>query len=356
MALSDTLDKIEESTKLKEKRMGNWIKSIKQNEVYFRPSDEREIYKGNFVDSAKQISDIIEKHREKRITDIFPSPNAGDASVLVTSEYEPEMGVDLPFGFYKYNKGTFTMPTRLTPLDTRKDTYVPVQSMYEELKKDIHTFLKSKFIYEKLGTHYKRGYLFYGPPGNGKTAFLRHAISEIMPSESFVILVNGGEFFSDEYIYHLKELKGLKIIIIEEIMPDKSEYKMSEILTFLDGETTPDDLIVIGTTNYPEYLQANLADRAGRFDIVKEFPEPSNSERQEILETFLNRKLEKDEVDLSKLSIAYIKEMALRHLMTGNSLASIKEEIRNHREKFKNNFEEKRSLGLGMPKASVKPD
>ena len=42
----------------------------------------------------------------------------------------------------------------------------------ENIKNDILEFLSSKNWYSERGIPYRRGYLFYGPPGCGKTSFI----------------------------------------------------------------------------------------------------------------------------------------------------------------------------------------
>jgi DNA polymerase III delta prime subunit len=53
----------------------------------------------------------------------------------------------------------------------------------EDKKKDLtavaNKFFSSKAIYEDLGVPWKRGLMFYGPPGNGKTISIRALMHEL---------------------------------------------------------------------------------------------------------------------------------------------------------------------------------
>ena len=53
------------------------------------------------------------------------------------------------------------------------DNVILDESMKKELTSLAHKFFDSKDVYEDLGVPWKRGLLFHGPPGNGKTISIR---------------------------------------------------------------------------------------------------------------------------------------------------------------------------------------
>lgn len=265
-------------------------------------------------------------------------------STIITS---PETDiVDLPPGRYQYYEGQYGLPDRLEKIELTTQCYFETnQSLLEYVNDDLNRFLKSENIYKEMLIPYRRGYLFYGPPGNGKTGFIRHAVSKIVPEDAYVIWMN--EIPDMEIVKALKEAPGLKVFIIEEVTTKRNNYDYTQaLLSFLDGEHSVTNSIVIATTNYPETLEQNLADRPTRFDICVEISEPNELESKTFFEKFLNREINPNEVTLKGMTIAHIKEICLMHRMSGKTLQECYDNAMINRKKFKNNFVKKGKIGL----------
>ena len=97
---------------------------------------------------------------------------------------------------------------------------------------------------------------------------------------------------------------------------------LGEFLNCLNGVGGNEGVITIATTNYPQHLDAALADRPGRFDLRLEFDLPDKKLRKYILTKYLeeidkpkNLKLEKIVQATEGLSGAYLREMIVTSYM-----------------------------------------
>lgn len=260
----------------------------------------------------------------------------------------PTDAVDLPPGVYEL-KAPDNAPMRLEKSAVRKDNYLPLES-HKILVNDIRKFLGSKDVYDKLEFLYRRGYLLYGEPGTGKTAFIRNLVRQDMFSGSHIIWMN---FIPPSNIRQaLSQTGTLKVLVMEELLQESGQlsYEMKQLLDFMDGEHTIANSISIATTNYPHFLHKNLADRPSRFDVLFEMKQQPEGVVKNVLEQWLERKLEPNEIELQGYTLAQLKEMCLLHRFHGVSLKEAAKKMKDQAEKFKNNFTDKKGFGLGMGK------
>lgn len=157
----------------------------------------------------------------------------------------------------------------------------------------IDKFLNNREWYIERGIPYKFGIFIEGEPGTGKSSLVRAICSYLNRDMYFlnqdsttskVLTRSISEFnimsYSSDDFGNRKKRNKEGVIILEEIdtfntiqnRNDESEMKtdktsMSTILNVLDGALTPDGLIFIATTNYPEKIDTAIK-RPGRFDLT----------------------------------------------------------------------------------------
>lgn len=124
------------------------------------------------------------------------------------------------------------------------------------------------------------GCLLYGPPGTGKTCFIETMCQELIAQRQAVILRITHVQDIDRIPMIVNLLRGnnrdiLAVVIIEEI--DKfihyqrySTAVEKQLIDLCDGHNTPDNVLLIASTNHINKIPDALKKRPSRFAIVEE--------------------------------------------------------------------------------------
>ncbi|KAK4574065.1 hypothetical protein LTR86_001826 [Recurvomyces mirabilis] len=159
----------------------------------------------------------------------------------------------------------------------------------DSLVDDISTYLdpKTKTYYANRGIPYRRGYLFYGPGGTGKTSFAT-AIAGHFKLDVFMLSLSNPELTDVKLQRLFDDLPSKCIILLEDVdssgiergnmrksqAEDWEEDKpksmkkgvtLSGLLNVLDGINSGEGRITIMTSNSPDSLDPALV-RPGRID------------------------------------------------------------------------------------------
>ncbi len=157
------------------------------------------------------------------------------------------------------------------------------------LIRDMDRFAESNDWYEGMNIPYKRNYILFGDPGNGKTS-LSLALAKHTRRDIYYMNVNN--VTSDNQLYFLlKRLKPNSILLIEDIdkLFSKNEGKentkddkrdaetkvsFSTFINCMDGVLYKRGLILIFTTNHIENIDDAIL-REGRTDVKIKIDNPS---------------------------------------------------------------------------------
>lgn len=204
---------------------------------------------------------------------------------------------------------------------------VLAESLRTQLVTDLERFFASRELYRELDVPWKRGALFIGPPGNGKTLTIR-ALAKHLKVPVFYVKSFAGHHNPHHGIgavfQRARQSPGC-MMVLEDLDTLISEYNRSFFLNELDGFALNDGLCIIATTNHPEALDAAIIDRPSRFDRKYHFTLPAKLERHRMINRWFANRVERARptestiaqvaADTEGFSFAYLKELCVSAAM-----------------------------------------
>ncbi|MFN6538720.1 MAG: AAA family ATPase [Nostoc sp. EkiNYC01] len=201
-------------------------------------------------------------------------------------------------------------------------------NLKQDIQDDLNTFFASRETYAAYSVPWKRGILFIGSPGNGKTHTVKALINQMQQPCLYV------KSFKSEYdtdsenirkVFKQARQSAPCILVLEDIDSLLTEENRSFFLNELDGFALNEGIITIATTNHPENLDSAISDRPSRFDRKYHFELPDILAREAYI-TLWNHKL-KTAMQLSDeainqiialtdgFSFAYLKELFISSMI-----------------------------------------
>ena len=152
------------------------------------------------------------------------------------------------------------------------DLFLP-ETIKNDIKSLVEGFLSGQNFYLENKIPWKRGFLLYGEPGNGKTSIIR----TIMSAYNFkpVTIVPGANDDAVREAFSYAEEQSPSLLYFEDLdsLLEKS-VDISSFLNLMDGISAKNGLLVIATANDVSKLKSNITDRPSRFDRKFEIPLP----------------------------------------------------------------------------------
>ena len=202
------------------------------------------------------------------------------------------------------------------------DNVILPDSLKQQVQNDFKQFFRSREVYEQYRIPWKRGALFIGPPGNGKTHTVKALINQLGRP---CLYVKG---FKSEYATEQENIGAVFararmttpcLLIFEDLDAMIDDENRSFFLNELDGFETNTGLVVLATTNHPDRLDPAILNRPSRFDRKYHFNLPAAAERFAYVAAWneqLQSELRLSETAARKLvqqtdnfSFAYLKEL-----------------------------------------------
>ncbi len=208
------------------------------------------------------------------------------------------------------------------------DNLVLPGTLKEAILSDLQNFFSTRAVYQHYHLPWKRGILFIGTPGNGKTHTVKALINALERPCLYVKSFKSRGFDYDNNISQVfaKARKMAPcLLILEDLDSLLTDENRSFFLNELDGFATNDGVVILATTNHPERLDPAILDRPSRFDRKYHFNLPALTERVQYMQLW-NESLQ-DQMRLSEqtivalaeatdsFSFAYLKELFLSAMM-----------------------------------------
>jgi hypothetical protein len=170
-------------------------------------------------------------------------------------------------------------------------------SANSKIVSDIKEFWANGEKFQYYGYLQRRGFIFYGPAGGGKSCLIQQIIKNIVDDGGLVMLCNTKPAFISAALGILRQVEAKRplVCLFEDIDAIIEQFGESELLALLDGENQLDLVLNIATTNYPEKLDKRIVSRPRRFDRVIKIDWPDAAVRKVYFKKKL--KIEDDELD-----------------------------------------------------------
>ncbi|KAG9550002.1 P-loop containing nucleoside triphosphate hydrolase protein, partial [Aureobasidium melanogenum] len=171
------------------------------------------------------------------------------------------------------------------------------EDMKKDLIRDVETFFDNQDTYRKLKVPWKRGEIFWGPPGCGKTISIKALMHSLYKRKDPVptlyvrsLAGYGGPEASLATIFGQARRYAPCFLIFEDLDAIITDQTRSYFLNEVDGLTSNDGIFMVGSTNHLDRLDPGISKRPSRFDRKYLFPNP-NHEQRVMYAQFWQRKL-----------------------------------------------------------------
>ncbi|KAF2222145.1 P-loop containing nucleoside triphosphate hydrolase protein [Elsinoe ampelina] len=171
----------------------------------------------------------------------------------------------------------------------------------ENMKKDLtsvsNKFFDNEAVYKDLGVPWKRGIIFHGPAGNGKTISIKalmHTLHDRKKPIQSLYVKQAPNTYAIGQIFSFARSCAPCMLIFEDIETIITNLTRSYFLNEVDGLESNDGILMVASTNFLERLDPGITKRPSRFDRKYLFPLPNQHERTLYAEYWRNKVTAKD--------------------------------------------------------------
>lgn len=186
----------------------------------------------------------------------------------------------------------------------------------ETLLADLDDYVGGKAAkwYADRGIPYRRGYLFHGPPGTGKSSFAM-ALAARYQCDIYMLSLLDRNMYDSNLLNLLNTLPPRALVLLEdidsaglnrELVKDNdrdrqplTQVTLSGLLNAIDGVDAPEGHILIMTSNDPDSLDEALV-RSGRVSVKVEFRRATPAQSHAIFLRMYQDDVDDPELNLTK--------------------------------------------------------
>jgi AAA+ superfamily predicted ATPase len=184
-----------------------------------------------------------------------------------------------------YHDGYFRKDKRLfnSIKSATFDNLILTDSLKQQIQNDFQQFFSSREVYERYQIPWKRGAIFIGPPGNGKTHTLKALINQLGKPCLYIRSFKSEDDTEEENmseVFTRARMTAPCVLVLEDLDSMIDNNNRAFFLNELDGFNSNTGVVVLATTNHPEKLDTSILDRPSRFDRKYYFQLPADEERR----------------------------------------------------------------------------
>lgn len=181
--------------------------------------------------------------------------------------------------------------------DITWDNVILTDKVKAVIQRNVSGLYANRKILEKNGISIKRGIIFSGAPGGGKTLICKVLCQELPITVIYILPSDIREPSDVSRICGMASDLSPTLLVLEDIdyiAEDRSNgsgmaWMTIELMNRLDGLEEMNGVITIATTNLIEKLENAVKNRPGRFDKVITIPEPDASCRKKMIQKFTEK-------------------------------------------------------------------
>ena len=208
----------------------------------------------------------------------------------------------------------------------RRENVILPRKTLDMLDRNVAGFIAAREQLKSLQFQARKGLLFYGAPGTGKTHTIHYLASQL-PNHTTLLITAEQVGLLGEYFRLARFLQPSMMVIedVDLIARERThmhgpgeEALLNKLLNEMDGLREDAEVLFILTANRPDQIEPALASRPGRIDQAIEFPLPDEEGRQKLATLYargLTISPELMELTVSRtkgVSAAFIKELLRR--------------------------------------------
>jgi hypothetical protein len=228
--------------------------------------------------------------------------------------------------YYKNEK--ITPLGKFLPISTlTKDDVILDPEIYKRIDDTVFNFFNHKDKFKTANIPFKRGVIFSGLPGTGKTLSGKIIMNYLKDITFIWVTARDFDNLPTSYLFDMARELQPAVLFIEDVDACLRGSTLDNIKTQMDGLESNEGILTILSTNFPNQLPKTLIDRPGRFDDVIEFELPNENIRYQILSYYsktLNIENKENCLhEISQLSAgltpSHLKEVIVSSFMSKNS-------------------------------------
>jgi AAA+ superfamily predicted ATPase len=322
------------------------VPSMRPNKVALNVDGElqvirpRTVFRGTVPDSDRHFMLVVQKDaRSDQLRDSVGLiyREADEAAVIALVRRLLQESNPFKNRIVLVNRDLRTVRSRMS--ERSWNDIIPHEQARAELD-FITASIRNREMLKAEGLSIKRGLLLSGPPGDGKSTAIECFVNGIA-GEATIIIVEAIDHI--RAVYHMAQMLSPAVVILEDLdlitknRQNPYSYAMSkddvtgELLQVLSGGSAYADIVTIATTNHPEAIDEALAKRAGRFDAHVRMGYPSDTDKQRILDLYLDRFGVRDDVTRRRLQKALTRDLGRLHLVPSHIEEFVKAGIKRAR-------------------------